>query len=126
VLQDIRAPAGARVQPGAVLAVLSDESAGNERAQAEQAPAEAQAEARISPIAARIAGEHGIDLAQVPGTGFGGRIIKSDVLALVNRDETQACESPIELTPASREPWRARAEWATGRRQTVPHVSSFL
>ena len=34
----------------------------------------------ISPVVARIAAEHGLDLGQVPGTGLNGRITKKDVL----------------------------------------------
>src|SRR5581483_643147 len=37
----------------------------------------------VSPVVARIAGEHGIDPAQVPGTGTGGRVTKKDILAFV-------------------------------------------
>ena len=37
----------------------------------------------MSPVVARIAGEHGIDVAQVPGTGAGGRVTKKDILAYV-------------------------------------------
>ena len=38
---------------------------------------------RYSPVVQRIAAEHGIDLAQVEGTGRGGRVRKQDVLAFV-------------------------------------------
>src|SRR5215470_5309398 len=37
----------------------------------------------VSPVVARIAGEHGIDPSQVPGTGAGGRVTKKDILAFV-------------------------------------------
>jgi pyruvate dehydrogenase E2 component (dihydrolipoamide acetyltransferase) len=37
----------------------------------------------VSPVVARIAGEHGIDPAKVPGTGTGGRVTKKDILAFV-------------------------------------------
>src|SRR5579864_8086602 len=37
----------------------------------------------VSPVVARIAGEHGIDPSQVPGTGSGGRVTKKDILAFV-------------------------------------------
>jgi len=37
----------------------------------------------ISPVVAKIAGEFGVDLRQVTGTGLGGRITKDDVLAFV-------------------------------------------
>jgi pyruvate dehydrogenase E2 component (dihydrolipoamide acetyltransferase) len=35
----------------------------------------------LSPLVRKLAAEHGIDLATVPGTGTGGRITKNDVLA---------------------------------------------
>lgn len=35
--------------------------------------------ARVSPVAARVAAEHGVDLAQVRGTGRGGQITREDV-----------------------------------------------
>jgi 2-oxoglutarate dehydrogenase E2 component (dihydrolipoamide succinyltransferase) len=54
-----------------------------ERPAASAAPAgEAQV---LSPIVRRLAREHDVDLAQVRGTGSGGRITKEDVLAFVER-----------------------------------------
>jgi pyruvate/2-oxoglutarate dehydrogenase complex dihydrolipoamide acyltransferase (E2) component len=38
-----------------------------------------------SPVARRIAAEHGVDLEEVEGTGIGGRVRKRDVLAYVER-----------------------------------------
>jgi len=37
----------------------------------------------LSPLVRKLAAEHGVDLAQVVGTGTGGRITKNDVLAFV-------------------------------------------
>lgn len=37
----------------------------------------------ISPVVAKIAAEHGVNLQQVPGTGLNGRITKNDVLSFV-------------------------------------------
>lgn len=37
----------------------------------------------ISPVVARIAAEHGVDLSQVNGTGLNGRITKNDVLKMI-------------------------------------------
>ena len=37
----------------------------------------------ISPVVAKIAAEHGVDLSQVSGTGMNGRITKNDVLGFV-------------------------------------------
>jgi 2-oxoglutarate dehydrogenase E2 component (dihydrolipoamide succinyltransferase) len=37
----------------------------------------------VSPVVARIASEHGVDVSAVPGTGAGGRVTKKDILAFV-------------------------------------------
>jgi pyruvate dehydrogenase E2 component (dihydrolipoamide acetyltransferase) len=37
----------------------------------------------VSPVVARIASEHGVDVAQVQGSGRGGRVTKKDILAFV-------------------------------------------
>ncbi len=41
--------------------------------------------ARISPVVARIAAEHQVDVAQISGTGEGGRVTKKDILAYIDR-----------------------------------------
>jgi 2-oxoglutarate dehydrogenase E2 component (dihydrolipoamide succinyltransferase) len=38
----------------------------------------------VSPVVARIASEHGVDVGQVSGTGRGGRVTKKDILAFVD------------------------------------------
>ena len=51
----------------------------------------------VSPVVARIAAEHGIDPAQVPGTGTGGRVTKKDIKAFVESGgpaSTSASEAP--------------------------------
>ena len=60
-------------------------SAGEPTPAAERGPARSHAPGRrYSPVVARIAAEHDIDLSTVEGTGRGGRVRKQDVLALVN------------------------------------------
>jgi len=44
----------------------------------------------ISPVVAKVAAEHGVDLSQVKGTGLNGRITKNDVLAFVERGQVAA------------------------------------
>jgi 2-oxoglutarate dehydrogenase E2 component (dihydrolipoamide succinyltransferase) len=39
--------------------------------------------ARVSPVVAKIAAEHNVDVSQVHGTGEGGRVTKKDILAYV-------------------------------------------
>jgi pyruvate dehydrogenase E2 component (dihydrolipoamide acetyltransferase) len=56
------------------------------------APAPRNGEERIlaSPLARKIAAEHGIDLAQMKGTGPKGRIVERDVLAFIDAQKTAA------------------------------------
>jgi pyruvate dehydrogenase E2 component (dihydrolipoamide acetyltransferase) len=57
----------------------------------------------VSPVVARIASEHGIDPAQVPGTGRGGRVTKKDILKFVESGapaEAPAPEAPAPEAPA--------------------------
>jgi 2-oxoglutarate dehydrogenase E2 component (dihydrolipoamide succinyltransferase) len=48
----------------------------------------------ISPVVARIAAEHKVDLNMVKGTGSKGRITKKDLLAFVNRTTQAPWEQP--------------------------------
>ncbi len=54
-------------------------------APAPAAPADGAGEGKsfVSPVVARIASEHNVDVAQVQGTGRGGRVTKKDILAFV-------------------------------------------
>ncbi|MDI6695558.1 MAG: dihydrolipoamide acetyltransferase family protein [Anaerolineales bacterium] len=114
VILEILVPEGVTVQAGAPLAVIgqagevvSAPQISGERAQPAQ-PAEAPAATTaapsprrdlgfISPVVAKIASEHQIDLSQVVGTGQGGRITKKDVL---NYLEQRSKESPV-LAPVA-------------------------
>jgi 2-oxoglutarate dehydrogenase E2 component (dihydrolipoamide succinyltransferase) len=73
-------------------AAASDAAAGSETPQPAAAePAEASGNGHddehtfVSPVVARIAAEHGIDPASVPGTGRGGRVTKKDILAFIDQ-----------------------------------------
>lgn len=52
---------------------------------------------RSSPLVRRIAAEHCVDLAQVPGTGLGGRVTKQDILEFIAR--RQAAPAPPAPAP---------------------------
>jgi len=71
-----------------------------------RAPTTAQPATRdlgfISPVVAKIAHEHNVDLQLVSGSGQGGRITKKDVLAFVesNPAGTSEADIPIWETPA--------------------------
>ncbi|HID84616.1 MAG TPA: 2-oxoglutarate dehydrogenase, E2 component, dihydrolipoamide succinyltransferase [Anaerolineales bacterium] len=55
----------------------------------------------ISPLVAKLANEHGVDLSQVRGTGLGGRITKEDVLAYLA--QRQAAPAPAPAAPPAGE-----------------------
>jgi pyruvate dehydrogenase E2 component (dihydrolipoamide acetyltransferase) len=62
----------------------------------------------ISPVARRIAAEHGLDAAQIQGTGPGGRIIKDDVLAYLQQapaaqPQPMAVAQPVPAAQAGEE-----------------------
>src|SRR5437588_2325910 len=46
----------------------------------------------VSPVVARIASEHGVDVNQVQGTGRGGRVTKKDILSFVESGPPTAPE----------------------------------
>jgi pyruvate dehydrogenase E2 component (dihydrolipoamide acetyltransferase) len=48
----------------------------------------------VSPLAARMAAEAGIDLKTLQGTGPGGRIIKRDIEAALSQPKTEAAAAP--------------------------------
>ncbi len=53
---------------------------------------------RATPVARKLAAEHGLDLAALAGTGPGGRVTKEDVLAAV-ADGGGGCEEGSEIVP---------------------------
>jgi 2-oxoglutarate dehydrogenase E2 component (dihydrolipoamide succinyltransferase) len=98
ILGQIQHNEGDTVAPGDVLALLNSESAPAVAARAEPAPASVEQVAapspppaqpaeegsdadrpHASPVARRMAEEHGLDLARVQGTGTGGRVTREDV-----------------------------------------------
>ena len=56
-----------------------------------QASHEEEDHARSSPLVRKIAREHNISLAQVPGTGLGGRITKQDITAFLEKSLGRSC-----------------------------------
>jgi len=67
------------------------------RRPAEQENGERQ---RVSPVARRLAEEHGVDLTRVQGSGPGGRITKEDVEAAAQQKaQPQAAAAPTAVAP---------------------------
>ena len=55
----------------------------------------------VSPVVARIASEHGVDVGQVSGTGRGGRVTKKDILGFVESGGAQQQAPPEQAAPAA-------------------------
>jgi pyruvate dehydrogenase E2 component (dihydrolipoyllysine-residue acetyltransferase) len=68
----------------------------------QQEEAEDDDHARSSPLVRKIARENNVNLAQVTGTGLGGRITKQDIMAFLERPE--AAPAPAVSAPASARP----------------------
>jgi pyruvate/2-oxoglutarate dehydrogenase complex dihydrolipoamide acyltransferase (E2) component len=97
----------------------------------------------ISPLVRRLADEHDIDLADVEGTGTGGRIRKQDVLSFVESggkkeaepsvEEAEAAETPAASGASEPSAPERRAEpsereelvpWTNIRRRTAEHMAA--
>ncbi len=121
ILQDIKVAEGATVQVNTVVGTISSDG---ESSSVKPAPASPKKEAtpakppaveskavvqssrvepesegeedhaRSSPLVRKIAREHNVDLAQVSGTGLGGRITKQDITAFLERSPSSPAASP--------------------------------
>ncbi len=108
-------PAKAAPAPGAVpiksparasVAVMDNKSASSADGSRATVPASRTTEEerqRISPLARRLAREHGIDLNAIAGTGIGGRVRKEDILAYIAQREAApaaVAQAAIPTAPA--------------------------
>lgn len=113
--------AGAAVQAAQPLAVAQVAAA--------QAPEAAPRRIRVSGLARKLAGDHGLPLAGIAGTGPAGRIVRRDVEAMIARAKSAATvavaaaalpaapgAAPQGAVPATRE--KARIP-VTGMRRTI-------
>lgn len=91
----------------------------------------------ISPVVARIAAEHGVDLSQVNGTGLNGRITKNDVFAFVESRKSKATgqTSPATFQPSNLQPGtiikhttirKSIAAHMVTSKHTSPHVLTVM
>ena len=117
-LSEIKVPEGTTVQINTVVAVIGGATSGSTSAPASvgapaatapapvktETPAVAEAASagtsgklRSSPLVRRIAKDNNLDLAQIPGTGAGGRITKDDTLKfLASNGAGTASPAPVE------------------------------
>lgn len=97
------------------------------------APATNGQRIKASPLARKVAHEHGVDLRAIRGTGPGGRIIEADVEEAMRAGAAAATAAPVQLAqavpaanlPGSRKPLspmrKVIARRLTQSKQTVPH-----
>jgi pyruvate dehydrogenase E2 component (dihydrolipoamide acetyltransferase) len=134
VLGEIKAAEGSTVQVNSVVGVITDsDGAAAKPAPSAAAPAKPAAPApakqetapapatpvngtsseeaddvRSSPLVRKLAKEHSVDLAQVQGTGLGGRVTKQDILAFVEKG-AEAAPVATPAAPAASRPAPAAA-----------------
>ena len=99
--QDAKAPSQPEAPPKdqpATVAEAEDKTGGNGRQAPKVIEGESSGRLIVSPLAARMAAESGIDLRSVNGSGPGGRIIKRDVEELIGGGKAAAIPS-IGQTP---------------------------
>jgi pyruvate dehydrogenase E2 component (dihydrolipoamide acetyltransferase) len=63
----------------------------------------------VSPVVARIAAEHGVDVASIEGTGRGGRVTKKDILGYLESGQAEQPTAGPAAAPAAPEPRTAAA-----------------
>jgi 2-oxoglutarate dehydrogenase E2 component (dihydrolipoamide succinyltransferase) len=117
VLQKVTAQEGDTVHPGDVLATIDDSAP--VAATTPTPPAEAE-RPHASPVARRMAEEHGLDLSSVSGTGTGGRVTRDDVERVLQPAVAASPAPRPTPTPASRDGQRGETRIRMSRRrQTI-------
>jgi 2-oxoglutarate dehydrogenase E2 component (dihydrolipoamide succinyltransferase) len=125
VLGSITAREGDTVHPGDVLATIDEAAQRDAPPAPAAAPARAQQEEaerpHASPVARRMAEEHGLDLASVEGTGTGGRVTREDVeRRLQPAPRLEPSTPPIPAPPPSADGQRPeKRSRMSRRRQTI-------
>ena len=121
VLLRILVAAGETVAVGTTIAEIGAPGDDGDEAEASVAP-----QLRLSPAVARLIGKHGLNPADIPGSGRGGRLTRKDVEAWLTRmgfARSAAPEAPGELLPLSAMR-RSIAGHMLRSVQTAPHVTA--
>ena len=84
------------------------------------APAPSGDRVKASPLAKRLAAAQGIDLAQVSGSGPGGRIVKAD-LDSAEKGAAKPAPAAASQPPADAKPAPAAAPAVSGISEEIPH-----
>lgn len=83
------------------------------REEAQPLPEPPEKRIKISPLARKLADEHGIDISTLHGTGPSGAIIRSDI------ERTVAAKKPVEKPPAPEKPKPVTTDFQAGMRRAI-------
>jgi len=141
VLAEILKPEGEAVEPGDVVGRIGEpvtseavtlsnaKGPSSTPAPSPSAPAAPQGDgsgdAELSPAVRRLLREHGLDAAQIKGTGRGGRITVQDVELVLNSPSRPAVQPSSRLVPHSAMR-RSIAEHMVKSVATAPHVTAVF
>jgi pyruvate dehydrogenase E2 component (dihydrolipoamide acetyltransferase) len=92
------------------------------------APVKTGARIRISPLARKLAEEKGLDYARVTGTGPGGRIVRTDIIAAAKNPSAPAPSAPKAASPKGGVdvwPWRSVFDKAAVQTESVAPLSNM-
>jgi len=119
----VKAESGGKTETLAVQTVVSASAVGSTTGQSKGAAIAEAGEQRlkISPVARKIAEEHGVDVSKIAGTGPEGRIVKEDILRVVEQAGAVEAKAVGAAGPASEGllPRRAKLLPLTGMRRTI-------
>lgn len=134
VLTEILVAAGATIDVGTPIAILSEadeetkpvphvEEVSEPASQPDPIPVPADRERRgvISPVVRKLATEHNVDLAMVPGTGEGGRITRKDVETFLGGQPEAASRKPSPAVSAPPTP-----VVSAGEVRDIPPIRSLI
>jgi pyruvate dehydrogenase E2 component (dihydrolipoamide acetyltransferase) len=74
---------------------------------------------RSSPLARRLADEHGLDIHAIPGSGPGGRVVKRDIEKALAAGEPPAPSAPVATAPVPPVSMEAREIPVTQKRKII-------
>lgn len=130
-VDDVQTPASSKPAPKAETASVSQPSAA-----ILQQPVVNKELGFISPVVAKIAAEHGVDLNQVTGTGLNSRITKNDILNYV--ENGKPISKPTTIQPSTVKPMegdqlikhttmrKSIAQHMVESKHTSPHVLTVM
>ena len=111
-----------------------EESSSPEPTQSQPSAQPSSGGARVSPVARRLAEDHGLDLSTIQGSGPSGRVIKRDILQII--DATQETEAAVVATPQSsnvvanvtpvQQPLAPTAPWQQDRTEPLSNMRQII